>query len=702
MSETPPPDVGTIRYFDRVEPPLTAGEYTLKMNQKLPTELGLEQSSFSRSVEFNISGPRWRIDPANVHMRAPPKNEQGVLCDMSFPRIIFQRKTTPWERTLKDETVNDEDPWMTLLLIREDEMKNYCSLKLSEGSPTGDGIQIKEFTGGADLPNEDPERYVDALEIETGFFERIAPTLDELPLLVHALQVNPLDKEMCGNDEDGWFSVAMSNRIPAKENCKYFACLISLEFISNLSNTLPSIGLDDLVPAIPPSTQDIGSDSTGDIEIILDEEILFRNEELEKIFNGPRPPLPGDLNRTPDDFGPEGRPPIHLDKDIANIAKNEIKQVKTESFDQNIESAKFTGSGNIKRNLFSSFDILLANPLSGIFGGKNRKLKDEVKSNFTDEQKSSETFSLENTAMKDMGIKLDHPKGYDSPSINHPENKTSSYLDQNNSSAPPIDGVRLKFPLLHHWTFKTGNGGDFEARMRGLRVRTHEDEEDKPGELGSIASKSEGTYAPALLGNDMVPDVAINSFVSMDIAGDDGIRRTGYYRGPCIAVPINHEKKERPYYNSDEATGLDVETGRDEISHAAAFELGRLLGMSDPRFIRAINRWRRLRYVEVKEVEEYSMIKDIFQINDAQMTINDLLTKQILAEKVMIPQLERIPPDLPVDIDGRLGGDFGFDGDPSPIDENMLENNILVQEYLRFFSEGAEIDQYREGRSGLP
>ena len=69
------------------------------------------------------------------------------------------------------------------------------------------------------------------------------------------------------------------------------------------------------------------------------------------------------LNRTPDDFGPEGRPPIHLDKDIANIAKNEIKQVKTESFDQNIESAKFTGSGNIKRNLFSSFDILLANPL---------------------------------------------------------------------------------------------------------------------------------------------------------------------------------------------------------------------------------------------------------------------------------------------------------------------------------------------------
>ena len=100
----------------------------------------------------------------------------------------------------------------------------------------------------------------------------------------------------------------------------------------------------------------------------------------------------------------------------------------------------------------------------------------------------------------------------------------------------------------------------------------------------------------------MVPDVAINSFVSMDIAGDDGIRRTGYYRGPCIAVPINHEKKERHITIQMRQLGWTLKRV-DEISHAAAFELGRLLGMSDPRFIRAINRWRRLRYVEVKEVE---------------------------------------------------------------------------------------------------
>ena len=39
--------------------------------------------------------------------------------------------------------------------------------------------------------------------------------------------------------------------------------------------------------------------------------------------------------------------------------------------------------------------------------------------------------------------------------------------------------------------------------------------------------------------------------------------------------------KERPYPNSDAAAGIEVGTGIEEISHSAAFELGRLLGMSD-------------------------------------------------------------------------------------------------------------------------
>ena len=111
-----PPPVGEIRYFDRIEPALTAGQYTFEITQELPSEMNLNKSNFNRQIDFNIRGPRWKIDPANVHMRSPPKNEQGVLCDMSFPRIVLQRKTTPWERSLEGSD-NDEDPWMCLLFI---------------------------------------------------------------------------------------------------------------------------------------------------------------------------------------------------------------------------------------------------------------------------------------------------------------------------------------------------------------------------------------------------------------------------------------------------------------------------------------------------------------------------------------------------------------------------------------------------------
>ena len=193
-----PPEQGKIRYFDRVEPALNVGSYTLKVSQKLPTELNLHSSeaNYNKEVEFNIRGPRWSIDPSNVHLRSPPKNEQGVVCDSSFPRIVLQRKTTPWERNLTDSTAEDETPWMALLLIRDDEITDYCSLELSQQSSSGGGVTISSLLNGADAEDEDTTRYVDALKINAQFFKRIAPTLEELPLLVHALQVNPLDKEM--------------------------------------------------------------------------------------------------------------------------------------------------------------------------------------------------------------------------------------------------------------------------------------------------------------------------------------------------------------------------------------------------------------------------------------------------------------------------------------------------------------------------
>ena len=657
-----PPPVGEIRYFDRIEPALTAGQYTFDIKQDLPSEMNLNKSNFNRKIDFNIRGPRWKIDPANVHMRSPPKNEQGVLCDMSFPRIVLQRKTTPWERSLDGSENEDEDPWMCLLLIRDDEMDDYCSLELSEGSPTGGGVKISTFTS-SNLEGDDPNRYVDALVIKSEFFKRIAPTPEELTLLVHALQVNPLDKEMCGDDEDGWFSVVASNRIPAKQDCKYHACLISLEHVNSISGTLPDSV--EFVPTIPAPLESSGpvisKSSSGGVAGKLDEEIITRREDLETIMDGPMPSSPIDGDPNPRDFGPAGRP--------SEIGKEIMDEIGSQPLAEELEE------GNRKGNSFNALDILLANPLTGRWGRRKSESK-SVKSSVKDKATSVKESSP-NTNVPAMLGGLDTSIQYHD--IADP---TNQYLN------PPAvtSGPNLTFPLLHHWTFKTGDGGDFEARMTGLRVRTNVESEEAVGQLGSIASKSSGTYAPALLGNDMVPDVAINSYLTIDIAGDDGIRRTGYYRGPCIAVPTNHEPRDQPYHNSDEARGLDLETGRDEISHSSAFELGRLLGMSDPGFIRSINRWRRLRYSDVQDFEEYLQIKDLFKVEvDQLLTMKGMLMKDILAEKVVIPQLEMIESALR-DIPAGVGPGMGPVTDPSPEDTSIpsLREELLVEEYERY------------------
>ena len=193
-------------------------------------------------------------------------------------------------------------------------------------------------------------------------------------------------------------------------------------------------------------------------------------------------------------------------------------------------------------------------------------------------------------------------------------------------------GADVKLVLLDHWTFKTGDGGDFESRIKQIRFRSKESDSEATGELASVydfaeAGSSDSVYEPALLGNDMDPDVSTNSYLLTEIVEDDGITRPCLYRGPCIAVPTNHEPKEEPYKNSDDARGLEPSTGLDVIHHSAAFELGRLLALSDKNFIHSLNRWRRL-WIDKQNQDDYR---------------NDIIDKQVDKSRFSAEELSNLP-----------------------------------------------------------
>ena len=77
-----------------------------------------------------------------------------------------------------------------------------------------------------------------------------------------------------------------------------------------------------------------------------------------------------------------------------------------------------------------------------------------------------------------------------------------------------------------------------------------------------------------------------------DRTGND--QRAGY-RGPLVATPVARDPL-GPYHAADQALTVIPETGTADISYAAAFEAGRLLGAADGRLAQELMGWRREAY----------------------------------------------------------------------------------------------------------
>src|SRR6516162_5012269 len=107
MSEAKQP---AVTLYDSAVPPLTAGEYTVQVKQKVKywdwekTDGQLKklqkESPFDKSFKFQVSGPRFSLSPAEIYERYPAADAKGAFSE-TFPHIVLSRRTLPWERRLK-------------------------------------------------------------------------------------------------------------------------------------------------------------------------------------------------------------------------------------------------------------------------------------------------------------------------------------------------------------------------------------------------------------------------------------------------------------------------------------------------------------------------------------------------------------------------------------------------------------------------
>ena len=218
--------VGDIQFFDYVSPPLLSGTYTIKTRQQITWDKATINQAYEKDQVFQVSGPRFTLDPSDVHSLFPPASSQGTY-ENQLPHIVLNKRTLPWERTIDNKVpAKPPVPWMGLLLF--DESETPALLNTTVGQVLVPGASIFGPQDLEDVGAEEKQLPCLALDIPVQVFSKTAPKKEELPYLCHAREVNMAHKEIFGLNADGWFSVIIGNRFPKIGN-KNIACLVSLE-----------------------------------------------------------------------------------------------------------------------------------------------------------------------------------------------------------------------------------------------------------------------------------------------------------------------------------------------------------------------------------------------------------------------------------------------------------------------------------------
>src|SRR5580658_5687194 len=148
-------------------------------------------------------------------------------------------------------------------------------------------------------------------------------------------------------------------------------------------------------------------------------------------------------------------------------------------------------------------------------------------------------------------------------------------------------GVKtIRFASLAWWKTEVTALGDFIEIMQAL-----------PRNGGVNLSRLDAATAPPppVTDPEKAADIALNmGYVPMTYRMRAGEQATAWYRGPTSAVPTRPDGL-GPQVFSDKAIRYDPDTGLFDISQAAAWQIGRLLALSDSSFARHLFDWRKSR-----------------------------------------------------------------------------------------------------------
>lgn len=200
----------------------------------------------------------------------------------------------------------------------------------------------------------------------------------------------------------------------------------------------------------------------------------------------------------------------------------------------------------------------------------------------------------------------------------------------------------LRFPVLAHWSFTTNEGATFESLMEDLDV----------GLLGTVPEVP--PQAPPKPGPG--PEVVQTGHIGLDHRTRRGDPVRAWYRGPCVPLPTQRDPGQgmAPLAHSADQLRRVVPDGREDLSLASAFEIGRLLALSQLSVVSASMRFRSEQFGagRVREILAQALPYQLPVLTAGYVDLGRYVAMQAIGEMAKHPD-EILGPRRPVADPGR-------------------------------------------------
>jgi hypothetical protein len=163
----------------------------------------------------------------------------------------------------------------------------------------------------------------------------------------------------------------------------------------------------------------------------------------------------------------------------------------------------------------------------------------------------------------------------------------------------------LRFPVLAYWSFTCDDGGDFQHLAERVQVRmlghvvTGPETPDGDGTVSGGTTPDGGQSGPAPEPPPArpLPLVTPTGHVQLDHLSREGEPSPAWFRGPLAPAAVPRAESPAPgqppplAHHADQLRRVTPD-GQEDLGYAAAFEIGRLLALSQPGVAGALARWR--------------------------------------------------------------------------------------------------------------